>query len=252
MLSKSKVKYIQTLGQKKLRQQEGLFIAEGPKLVKELLEESNVQIVEIFALHDWIEANKKLLHSITCQEINEIELEKISQLTTPNKVLALVKEFDNKKEINTKGRITLALDNIQDPGNMGTIIRIADWFGIEQIICNMDAADIYNSKVVQATMGSIGRVSVIYTNLPEWLSKQKVKIYCAALEGKDITSIKKIAEGIIVIGNEAKGISAEIMELATDKITISKKARLNDSVGQGKAESLNAAVACGIILSHLV
>jgi TrmH family RNA methyltransferase len=244
MLSKSKVKYIQSLGQKKFRQQEGLFIAEGPKLVKELLLSGRGDIAEIFALPDWINENKKPETKAEIHEITAIELEKISQLTTPNKVIAIVRHFENEEPVTGKGKIILALDNIQDPGNLGTIIRIADWFGIEQIICNNETAEVYNPKVVQSTMGSIARINIFYTDLSDWLSRQKSgTIYAAALKGKDVSSIEKIKEGIIIIGNEAKGISDEIMQFASEKITITRK---------GKADSLNAAVACGIILSHLV
>ena len=138
----------------------------------------------------------------------------------------------------------MALDNIQDPGNMGTIIRIADWYGIDQIVCNTQSADMYNPKVIQSTMGSIARVKVFYTDLSDWLSKQKgISIYAAMLNGDDVTSMQKIKEGIIVIGNESKGISDDVLKLVSKKITIPQK---------GKAESLNAAVATGIILSHLL
>jgi len=136
------------------------------------------------------------------------------------------------------------LDDIRDPGNMGTIIRIADWFGINQVVCSDDSAELYNPKVVQATMGSIARVRVHYTPLAEWLAAQQdTAIYAAALNGKDVTAMEKIKEGIIVIGNESKGISPAISRLATTPITIPQK---------GRAESLNAAVATGIILSHLL
>ena len=138
----------------------------------------------------------------------------------------------------------MALDTIQDPGNLGTIIRIADWFGIDQIVCSDDCAEVYNPKVVQATMGSIARVKVFYTDLEEWLSVQKeVPIYATTLEGQDIREMKKIQEGIIVVGNESKGISPGVLKLANTKITISQK---------GKADSLNVAVATGIVLSHIV
>jgi|CXWL01.1.fsa_nt_gi TrmH family RNA methyltransferase len=244
MLVKQKVKYIQTLGQKKFRQQEGLFIAEGPKLVKELLEANAASVKEVYAVNDWIEGNRKLLTKTGVTEITEIELEKISQLTTPNKVLAVVQQFDADETIIVKDRVTLVLDNIQDPGNLGTIIRIADWFGVEKIICSPDSADMYNPKVVQSTMGSIARVKVYYRDLAEWLDSQKdIPIYTACLDGQEVTTIKKIKEGIIIIGNESKGISPEILNLANIKITIAQK---------GKAESLNAGVATGIILSHLI
>ena len=244
MLSKSKLKYIQTLGQKKFRQQEGCFIAEGPKIVAELLAAERVMVKEVFALNEWINENSRLLKKTTYTEITERELEKISQLKTPNEVFAIVQQFADAGPVITKGRITLALDTIQDPGNLGTIIRMADWFGVQQLVCSEDSADIYNPKVVQATMGSIARVKVYYTGLHEWLATEKnVQIYATVLDGLDITGMEKLNEGIILIGNESKGISPELLQLANVKITIPKK---------GKAESLNAAVATGIVLSHLV
>jgi len=244
MLVKSKVKYIQTLGHKKFRDDEGVFIAEGPKLVKDLLGIKTVVIIEVFATKDWITENADLLQEIPVIEITEADLEKISHLTTPNKVLAIVRQFDNGQLPTATGKVTLVLDNLQDPGNLGTIIRTADWFGVQEIICSLDTADLYNPKVVQSTMGSLGRVKVFYTDLSKWLSAQKdVGIFAATLKGKDITGIAKVKEAIIVIGNESKGVSAEILNLADVNITIPQK---------GKAESLNAAVAAGIILSHLV
>ncbi len=242
MISKSQVKYIQSLGQKKYRDKDGLFIAEGPKLIKELLQNKNVGFKWLFALNEWIEENEKLLGGIEVSAINESELERISQLKTPNEVIAVIKKFDTK-EPETKEKISLVLDTIQEPGNLGTIIRIADWFGVTQIICSHDCADVYNPKVIQATMGSIARVSIFYTDLFKWLKQQnQIRIYATVLEGK------------------AKGIHEELIQLANERITIPKKARLparagtdgNDSVGQGTAESLNAAVAAGIVLSNLV
>ena len=242
MLVKSKAKYIQSLGQKKFRQQEGVFIAEGPKLVKELLTEHSGSVLEVFAVKNWIEDNGRLATNCDLTEITEGELEKISRLTTPNQVLALVKQFTPIKPVAEKDKFILALDGIQDPGNLGTIIRIADWFGVSHIVCSEDSADRYNPKVVQSTMGSIGRVNIFYTSLSEWLAEQKnVRIYAAVLEGQDITKIESPAGGIIVIGNESKGISEEVLQFCNVSITIPQK---------GKAESLNAAVATGIILSH--
>ncbi len=244
MLSKSQAKYIQSLGQKKVRDQEGVFIAEGPKIIAELLASVDAKIIQLYALHDWIEANRKDCNGTDIIEIDETDLEKISQLTTPNKVLAIVKKPAAPDHLQAKETVSLVLDTIQDPGNMGTIIRIADWFGIKQIICSKDCADIYNPKVVQSTMGSIARVAVLYTDLVPWLEAQKdVFIYAAALEGQNVTAMKKITEGLIIIGNESKGIHREIFELIDVKITIPRI---------GSAESLNAAVATGIILSHIV
>lgn len=243
MLVKQKVKYIQSLGQKKFRQEEKRFIAEGPKLVEEIISSSSSMIVEIFALPAWITENKKMLGNIPVIEISSVELDRISQLTTPNKVVAIVKQFELNDQPVVRGKIILALDGIRDPGNLGTIIRIADWFGVDQIVCSIDSADIYNPKVVQATMGSIARVSVYYKELKEWISIQKnSRIYATVLDGQDVTKMKKIPEGIIILGNESNGIHDEILQLANVKVTVPKK---------GKAESLNASVAAGIILNCL-
>jgi len=243
MLAKSKLKYIQTLGQKKFRQKERRFIAEGPKIVAELLKARRENISEIFAVPQWIKENRQLILQTPCIEISGQELEKISQLSTPNQVLVVVKQFDDVRPLNVKGKITLALDAIRDPGNLGTIIRIADWFGVEQIVCSNDSAEVYNPKTVQATMGSIARINIYYTNLEDWLADQKdIHIYAAMLEGQDITSMNKLNEGIILTGNESSGISPALLQWANVKITIPKK---------GNAESLNAAVATGIILSHI-
>jgi TrmH family RNA methyltransferase len=244
MLGKAKAKYIQSLGQKKHRDKEGLFIAEGPKIVSELLELIPVYITEIYAVKEWLNDNKDHLKKIEGTEITEAELEKISQLKTPNQVVAVIKKFDIEENIAVKGKISLVLDTIQDPGNLGTIIRTADWFGVQQIICSKDCADVYNPKVVQATMGSIARVKVVYTDLEKWLNQQKdISIYATMLEGKDVTQMNTLKEGLIIIGNESKGIHEEIVTMATEKITIYSK---------GNAESLNAAVAVGIVLSHIV
>ncbi len=242
MISKSQTKYIQSLGQKKHRDQEGVFVAEGPKLVKELLQSKNAELICLYALNDWIEENEKLLKGINVSAINENELEKISQLKTPNQVIAVIKKFKMQKP-DVKRKISLVLDAIQDPGNLGTIIRIADWFGILQIVCSPDCADVYNPKVVQATMGSIARVKVFHTDLPAWLKQQnEVKVYATMFEGKDVTMMSPLKEGLIIIGNEAKGIRDELLQLVDEKITIPKK---------GGAESLNAAVATGIVLACL-
>ena len=244
MLGKSQAKYIQSLGQKKVRDAEGVFVAEGPKIIAELLASANANILQLYALHDWIAANRNDCNGVEIIEVDENDLTKISQLATPNKVLAVVKKQETADHLQTKGTVSLVLETIQDPGNLGTIIRIADWFGIKQIICSEDCADMYNPKVVQSTMGSIVRVKILYTDLAPWLEEQKdVFIYAAALEGQNVMAMKKITEGLIVIGNESKGISTAIFEQVDIKITIPRI---------GKAESLNAAVATGIILAHVV
>ena len=242
MLSKTQLKYIQSLGHKKQRDEEGLFIAEGPKIVAELLAENNCRVKQVYGVKAWINDVAEYA-AIPLIEITEEELERISQLKTPNQVLLVAEKIDWTEKPVFKKSITLVLDTIQDPGNMGTIIRLADWFGIKQIICSHECADNYNPKVVQASMGSIARVRVEYTDLAAWLSENnEIPSYAAALDGEDITQMKRLAEGIIIIGNESKGISNEILDKVNSKITIK---------GKGKAESLNAAVATGIILSHL-
>ena len=163
--------------------------------------------------------------------------------STSHSVLAVFEKRKENADIQITGKITLVLDTIQDPGNLGTIIRIADWYGVTDIICSDGCADMYNPKVVQSTMGSLGRVNVVYKDLLHWLQEnKKVKIYSASLNGKAVQSLGRIKEGILIIGNEAHGISDEVMQLVNEKITIPKI---------GEAESLNAAVATGIILSHI-
>jgi len=243
MLVKSKIKYIQSLGQKKFRDEARVFIAEGPKIVQELLKADPSPVKEVYGVKEWMNDNKKLLGQTAYVEISETDLEKISHLKTPNKVLAVADQLSGGV-IDAKDRITLVLCDIQDPGNLGTIIRIADWFGIEQVICSENSADVYNPKVIQSTMGSIARVKVFYTDIKKWLSEQKsINIYATVLDGEDITQMKKIKQGVILVGNESKGIGPEILSLANIKIMIPKK---------GKAESLNAGVAAGISLYHLV
>ena len=244
MITKNQVKYIQSLGQKKSRDEENCFIAEGPKLVNELMTASNCRIAQLYVLKEWVDEHANAKDHGEVIEVSAAELEKISQLTTPNQVLAVVEKIQWKNEPIVKGAISLVLDTIQDPGNMGTIIRLADWFGVKTIFCSSDCVDVYNPKVVQASMGSISRVRVEYTDILSLLKDNKeVSIYAAILNGRDVTKMEKINDGMIVIGNESKGINEEILNLANVHITIP---------GKGKAESLNAGVATGIILSHLV
>jgi TrmH family RNA methyltransferase len=220
-----------------------MFVAEGPKLVGELLAGKVFACKNIYALAGWAEQlthNQKEDLAEKLFLIKDFELEKISSLSKPNQVLAV---FEKKKSISNpslKGKISLVLDDIQDPGNLGTIIRIADWFGIGNVICSLHTADMYNSKVVQSTMASLQRVNLIYIDIETMLADNKsIPKFAAALQGKSLKTIAQLKEGIIIIGNESKGISENILKLADEKITISKF---------GEAESLNAAVAAGIIL----
>ncbi|MGZ5287400.1 MAG: TrmH family RNA methyltransferase, partial [Flavisolibacter sp.] len=220
MLSKNEIKDIQSLSHKKFRKALKLFIAEGPKVVGELLQLVPAKIEKIYATSEWSaelseDAEKKLTR------ISPEELERITTLKTPNQVLALVHFFDEK--FPTGQDFTLYLDAIQDPGNLGTIIRIADWFNVTHIVCNKGCADLYNPKVVQATMASIARVSVYYDEDGAWLKKQTGPVYAAALDGISIYEMDKKMKGVLVIGNESKGISGEVMAYCTEKITIPAK-----------------------------
>lgn len=238
MLSKREIKDIQSLSHKKFREALKLFVAEGPKIVSELIALIPTQVEKLYAVSDWIRSNEAILQNVAVVEISEAELERISQLQTPNKVVAVLKPFPSKQPSSS---FVLYLDAVQDPGNFGTIIRIADWFGIKDVVCTEGCADLYNPKVVQSTMASMARVNVFYDEQHQWLKQQKVSVYAATLNGTALHEQKKITEGILIIGNESKGVSEEILQYATEKITIPKR---------GEAESLNAAVATGIILSH--
>jgi TrmH family RNA methyltransferase len=242
MMVKSKAKYIQSLSHKKLRDEDGVFVAEGPKIINELLNSGNVEAVELFALPEWIEANQHLNKSLIT-EIGASELKKLSFHNTPNQVLGLFKK-PASEALHLADSVTVMADGIQDPGNLGTIIRCADWFGIRQIVCSNDCADAFGPKTVQSTMGSISRVTVFYEDLEDVISGHpSTHVYAATLGGKDIHEMKPLHHGAILIGNESRGISQNLLRLAYQQITIPRI---------GKAESLNAAVATGIILSHLV
>jgi TrmH family RNA methyltransferase len=240
MLSKNEVKYIQSLYHKKQRQQEGLFIAEGPKLVNELLT-SDFSIKNIYATEQWQANNAaKQVEIIT---ITEQELARISNLQSPNQVLAIVEQQVANTAANFSNGLSLVLDGIQDPGNLGTIIRISDWFGITQIICSLDTVELYNPKVIQSTMGSFLRTKLWYQDLATTLTTAQVPVFGALLAGKSIYQIQKPTAGILVIGSEGDGISNDLLPFISHPVTIPRI---------GGAESLNAAVATGIIVSHLV
>jgi TrmH family RNA methyltransferase len=241
MLSKKEIKDIQSLSHKKFRDALNLFVAEGPKIVTELIELIPRQIEKIYALKEWIASNESLSQKVNVVEVDDLELERLSQLQTPNQVIAVIRKLPSTKPGGDS--FTLYLDTIQDPGNFGTIVRIADWFGIDNIVCTNGCADLYNPKVVQSTMASIARVNVYYDEKEEWLKEHQVPIFAATLNGNPLNEQAKTGTGILVIGNESKGIRKETLQYATQQITIPKR---------GEAESLNAAVATGIILSHLL
>ena len=237
MVSKNQIKLITSLQQKKYRKQEQLFFAEGVKVVQELLH-SNFELQDLFTTkQDFLTVPKNKVHAIT-----EAELKKISALTTPNTCLAVFK-IPKAKEMVEKGLI-VALDDVRDPGNLGTIIRLCDWFGIETLFCSEESVDIYNPKVVQATMGSISRVNVVYGNLEAFLSQTKLPVFGTFMDGKNIYQEKLPKEGIIVMGNEANGISSSIEKLVSERIAIPRFGNLQVT------ESLNVATATAIILSE--
>ena len=242
MFSKSIIKYIQSLQHKKFRDEHNAFIAEGPKVVGELISSGKFDCNNIYATDEWIDRAAKVLpatYGSKVTRVQDFELEKLTGLSTANLVIAEFQKKASTEKINFKNKITLMLDDIRDPGNFGTIIRIADWFGIENIVCSEQTVDMYNPKVVQSTMASLGRVNIIYTDMLQLVKNNpNIKTYAAALEGRKLNEIE-IREGIIIIGNESHGINKVLLETANEKITIER---------YGSAESLNAAVATGIIL----
>ncbi|HLP36977.1 RNA methyltransferase [Lacibacter sp.] len=242
MLSKNEIKYIQSLGHKKRRDEERLFLMEGNKMVAELLAHYPSQIVRLYATETFFEQNSAARQIQLHQVVSEDELARISQLQTPNQALALVHYFAEAAVELSSTEWTLALDGIRDPGNMGTIIRLADWFGIRTIICSPDCADIYNPKVVQATMGSIMRVTAVEKELAVFLADQDLPVVGAVLGGKELSSFEFPKAGILVIGNESNGIREDVIPLLSDKLMIPRF---------GEAESLNAAIATSIFLWEL-
>ena len=233
MIAKNQIKFIKSLSLKKNRQKEQLFIAEGEKIVAELLN-SNFEFHEIFATNEWILKNT----DVRAIKVNHSELDRISNLKSANNVLAIVKIKQEKLSI-TDG-LTLVLDDINDPGNLGTIIRMCDWFGVKQLVCSKSTVDCFNPKVVQSAMGSLFRVPIIYTDLEEYVTKVDTPIYGAFMNGENVRNVKVPESVHLIMGNEANGISEEINNLITDKVAIK-------NIGNS-AESLNVAVATSILL----
>lgn len=228
---------------KKFRTREGVFVAEGPKVVEDLMEVMRPK--RLIATNEWI--NNKQTDGIEIDIVTEEELARLSFLQHPQQVLAVFPILSNNQSKNytkeLKGKLTLALDSVQDPGNLGTIIRIADWFGIETIICSHETADVYNPKVVQATMGSIARVKVIYTDLQKTLKhlSESLPIYGTFLNGDNIYKSNLSNDGVIVMGNEGRGISKEVAKVITNRILIP-----NYPEGRKCADSLNVAIATAV------
>ena len=245
MLSNSQVKQIKALSIKKFRDESGLFLAEGTKLVLELLDCFNLEL--IIATPDWISQYGRDI-VLNIQEVSPDELQKVSCLKTPQGVLAVFKKLNYQiSDIDSINNLNLVLDDVQDPGNLGTIIRIADWFGIHDIICSLHSADAFSPKTVQATMGALARVRVHYVDLEQFLNSQTqpIPIFGTFMDGNSIYTEKLSANGIIVMGNEGNGISPKIEKLVTNKLLIP-----NFPANAKTSESLNVGVATAIVCAE--
>lgn len=236
-LSKNQLKLITSLSQKKYRQKHQYFIAEGVKVVQELLDAS-LELVSLFTTEEnlfSVDASQQFV-------ISSNDLKKISNLKTPNAVVAIFK-IKEQKEV-SYSNFTIVLDAINDPGNLGTIIRLCDWFGVKQIVCSKDTVDCYNPKVVQATMGSLARVNLYYQDLEAFIESSTLESYIADMDGISVYTSNLPKKAILIMGNEANGVSKEIKDLVTAKVSIPRFGDLK------KTESLNVATATAILLSE--
>jgi TrmH family RNA methyltransferase len=238
MISKVRAKFIKSLQVKKYRKQEQSFLVEGRKGVEELLR-SDFTTTMVFATKEFIDGHK--LDAVEVTEVTPGELETVGSVESNDSVLAIARIKDNNRPSIGAGEYALVLDDIRDPGNLGTIIRTADWYGIRHIIASEETADFYNPKVIRSTMGSFCRVNVFYTSLDKFLEGHKV-VYGTFLDGVNVHELKFAPGGFIVVGNESNGISGAVGRHVTQKITIPRF---------GNAESLNASIATAIILDNL-
>lgn len=255
MISKARIKWIKSLEMRKYRLLHNAFVAEGPKLVGELL--PSFTPLYIAATKEWLTANRHLIKAVKeVDEVSREELERASLLRTPQSVLAVMPipednwqwTTDNRQEFplkGVKGSLLLALDGVQDPGNLGTILRIADWFGIHDVLCSEGTADVYNPKCVQSCMGALARVRVHYCNLPEVLREAKMPVYGTFLDGNNIYREALSASGIIVMGNEGNGISEDVAKCVSRRLYVP-----NYPQGSLTTESLNVAVCTGIVCAE--
>lgn len=243
MISKNKLKELAAYRQQKQCDEEAVFVVEGPKLCGEALA-SGFTVRVVCATAEWLTANA--INAVPeCYEVSQTELERLSNMRTPNQVWMLVERKD-LKDLKGPKDLILALDRIQDPGNLGTMMRTADWYGIRHIVCSADTVSCYNPKVVQASMGAIFRTRVDYVDLPQWLAICGMPVFGASLQGEPLPTIHKPlpAQKVLLIGNESKGISHEAMEHVTHPVLI-------PNIG-GTAESLNASVAAAILIDRLI
>lgn len=244
-LSKNQIKYIHSLELKKNRKKDKVFLAEGPKLVGDLLDHFSCML--LVATPEWIDNQARKIPAENIISVTEEELARASLLKTPQQVLAIFKQLEeciDPTVINCS--LCLALDGVQDPGNLGTIIRMADWFGIEHIFCSPNSADVYNPKTIQATMGGIARVKVHYTPLPELIrSVGQCTVYGTFLNGTNLYECSLSQTGLIVMGNEGNGISQEVDQLVNQRLYIP-----NYPQGKETTESLNVAIATAIVCAE--
>lgn len=242
MISKNQIKWIKSLQQRKFREEHGVFVVEGPKLVEELLS-SDYEVHSLYGLPEYLETLPNQ-YSGSIVAVSQKELERISGLKSANQVLAVVKQMTFSPELDVLSKqLVLALDGINDPGNLGTIFRLADWFGIEQIWCAKGSVEHYNAKVVQSTMGAVFRVKVSYVDLPDVLEQlpSTVPVYGAVMDGDDLYSASLSKHGILVMGSESHGISAEVESTLSQRLTIPRI---------GKSESLNVSTAASILVAE--
>lgn len=237
MVSKNQIKLITGLQQKKFRNEHHLFLAEGVKVIQELLQ-SNIVLDHLFeteSIFEMVPAAQKTL-------IKEADMKRMSALNTPSSCLAVF-HIPAPKLIDSKGLI-VALDDIRDPGNLGTIIRLCDWFGVTQLLCSKETVDLYNPKVIQATMGSVSRVQVNYVDLATFISETTLPVFGTFMDGKNIYKEQLPSEGILIFGNEANGISPTLEQKIKNRIAIPRFGNLQQT------ESLNVATATAIFLSE--
>ena len=242
MLTRNTLKQIKSLQQQKHRKELGLFVVEGRKMAEELLR-SGFETVGLYATEAFLAANTAFASAET---VSETQMQQMSGQDTPPGILAVVR-IPKPKPLSNREPLVLALDGIANPGNMGTLLRTAEWFGINNVVCSPDCVELWNPKTIQATMGSVFRTNVAYTPLPDFLSEQRKArkaVYGALLEGEDLFGMKGKAEGVLVVGSESHGIRSEVLPFITHPVTIPR------AVGSA-TESLNAAVAGGIILAEL-
>ena len=244
MISKNKLKELAAYRLQKRCDEEAVFVVEGPKMAAEALA-SSFDIRVVCATTEWLSAHPDSTVATETYEVSPAELERLSNFKTPNQVWMLLSRPDHSSLITHHSSLTLALDRIQDPGNLGTMLRTADWFGIRHVVCSRDTVDCYNPKVVQSSMGAVFRTQVDYVDLPQWLADCGMPVYGASLQGEPLSTLHSplSTPKVLLIGNESRGISAEAMAHVTDPVLI-------PNIGD-TAESLNASVAAGILMHWL-